>query len=136
MAMVELINQNHLKYIVSQNVDGIHRKSGVPATHIAEVHGNSNIEICEKCLKQYMRDHRVRVANRVHEHKTGRKCEIPGCDGDLKDTIINYGENLLDATATLSSQNSACADLILVMGCSMTLSHVAGMVLSCKQQGG
>lgn len=47
-----------------------------------------------ECGREYMRDTRVRTAQTVHEHKTGRKCEVPGCNGDLKDTIINFGENL------------------------------------------
>lgn len=62
MAMVELTERNHLKYIVSQNVDGLHRKSGIPAANISELHGNTNLEICEDCSREYLRDHRVRVA--------------------------------------------------------------------------
>ena len=92
--MVELTEQNHLKYIVSQNVDGLHRKSGIPASNIAELHGNTNLEICEECSREYMRDHRVRSAQKVKEHRTGRMCESVGCNGHLKDTIINFGENL------------------------------------------
>ena len=49
-----------------------------------------------KCDRNFMRDYRVRTANKAKEHKTGRKCETPGCGGDLKDTIINFGENLKD----------------------------------------
>ena len=41
MALVELIRQNHLKYLISQNTDGIHRKSGIPRDHISELHGNT-----------------------------------------------------------------------------------------------
>lgn len=41
-----------------------------------------------------MRDFRVRTAQKVTEHLTGRKCDTPGCNGDLKDTIINFGEKL------------------------------------------
>ena len=62
MAMVELIERDHLKFIVSQNIDGLHRKSGVPASHIAELHGNTNLEVCEDCGREYMRDTRVRTA--------------------------------------------------------------------------
>ena len=47
-----------------------------------------------KCGAEYMRDFGVRNAQKVHEHKTGRKCDDPHCGGDLKDTIINFNEDL------------------------------------------
>lgn len=96
MALFEMVDRGNLKFIVSQNVDGLHRKSGIPPHCLAELHGNTNLEVCMKCGKEYMRDTRVRTAQHVHEHKTGRKCDNPNCDGDLKDTIINFGENLND----------------------------------------
>ena len=101
MAMVELMEKNHLKHIVSQNVDGLHRKSGIPAASISELHGNTNLEVCEECGREYMRDHRVRNAQKTKEHRTGRMCESPGCNGHLKDTIINFGEQLNDAILML-----------------------------------
>ena len=39
-------NEACLKFIISQNIDGLHRKSGVPIHKIAELHGNTNLEIC------------------------------------------------------------------------------------------
>jgi len=63
---------------------------------LAELHGNTNLEVCEKCGREYMRDFRVRNAQKVHEHKTGRSCDNPDCRGPLIDTIINFGENLND----------------------------------------
>ena len=41
-----------------------------------------------------MRDFRVRNATNSKEHFTGRNCDDPKCKGKLKDTIINFGENL------------------------------------------
>jgi len=75
-------------------VDGLHRKSGIPAEKITEVHGNTNKEVCMRCGREYMRDYRVRTAQQVHEHKTGNKCDDPKCKGNLKDSIINFNENL------------------------------------------
>ena len=43
-----------------------------------------------------MRDFRVRNAQKVHDHETGRTCDNPDCEGKLIDTIINFGENLND----------------------------------------
>lgn len=120
--MVELTEQNHLKFIVSQNVDGLHRKSGIPAANLAELHGNTNLEVCEECGREYMRDTRVRNAQKTKEHRTGRKCESTGCNGFLKDTIINFGENLNPAILELGQQNCAAADLCLSMGTSLRVS--------------
>ena len=92
MAMVELMNVGMLKHVISQNVDGLHRKSGIPAEKITEVHGNTNNEICMKCGANYMRDFRTRNAQHVKEHKTGRFCDDKKCGGPLMDTIINFGE--------------------------------------------
>jgi NAD-dependent SIR2 family protein deacetylase len=62
MALVAMMETGLLKFIISQNVDGLHRKSGVKADQISELHGNTNIEICSKCQREYLRDFRVRNA--------------------------------------------------------------------------
>lgn len=31
MALVELVNRGIVKYLISQNTDGLHRRSGIPA---------------------------------------------------------------------------------------------------------
>lgn len=60
MAYVALMANNYLKFIISQNVDGLHRKSGIPPENISELHGNTNVEICTKCHREFLRDFRVR----------------------------------------------------------------------------
>ena len=89
-----------------------------------------------ECGREYMRDTRVRTAQKVHEHKTGRKCEVPGCNGDLKDTIINFGENLNPNIFDLAQQNCDVADLCLSMGTSHRLGHVHSMPLAVAENGG
>lgn len=56
MAIVEMHKKGLVKATVSQNVDGLHRRSGLPADEIAELHGNTNLETCETCKRQYLRD--------------------------------------------------------------------------------
>jgi NAD-dependent SIR2 family protein deacetylase len=46
MAFVSLIDAGLLKFVISQNVDGLHRKSGITPDMIAELHGNTNIDLC------------------------------------------------------------------------------------------
>ena len=81
MALYELIRKEKLKFIISQNIDGLHRKSGIHGDCLSELHGNTNLEICMKCGREHMRDFRVRTANKAHDHKTGRTCDTPGCNG-------------------------------------------------------
>ena len=129
MAFVELMERQHLKYIISQNVDGLHRKSGIPPENMSELHGNTNLEVCTKCGREHMRDHRVRNAQRTKDHLTGRNCDTPSCNGPLKDTIINFGENLNDNIMELGFHNSRIADLHLVMGTSLRVQPAATMPL-------
>ena len=71
MAIVKLLEEGLLKFVVSQNTDGLHRRSGVHPDNLAELHGNTNKETCTKCGLAYMRDFRTRNAAKVHDHRTG-----------------------------------------------------------------
>ena len=62
MAMKELMDRGILKGCVSQNIDGLHRKSGMDPDKLADLHGNTNLELCIKCGREHMRDYRVRCA--------------------------------------------------------------------------
>lgn len=60
MGIVELQNQGLIHYTISQNIDGLHRRSGLNPACLAELHGNTNLEKCEKCKRQYLRDFKTR----------------------------------------------------------------------------
>lgn len=111
MAFVSLLEAGLMKFLVSQNVDGLHRKSGVPAEKISELHGNTNLEKCKDCGKQYLRDFKVRNAKKAKAHKTGRLCDDPSCRGALRDSIINFGESLPEEDLDNGFNHAECADV-------------------------
>jgi NAD-dependent SIR2 family protein deacetylase len=43
MSLVTLQQYGVLKYLVSQNTDGLHLRSGFPSDFISELHGNTNL---------------------------------------------------------------------------------------------
>ncbi|KAF4455691.1 NAD-dependent deacetylase sirtuin-6 [Fusarium albosuccineum] len=121
MALLELQNRGVLKYLVSQNCDGLHRRSGIRPEMISELHGNSNRECCRDCGKEYIRDFRAVATyeKTVRDHRTGRKCTR--CGGVLHDSIINFGENLPEEALKLARDHAEEADLCLVLGSSLTV---------------
>ncbi|KAK0619496.1 NAD-dependent deacetylase sirtuin-7 [Immersiella caudata] len=107
MALVALQNQNIMKHLR-------HR--------ISELHGNSNRETCAKgCGREYLRDFRAVATyeKTVHDHRTGRKCAV--CEGNLYDTIINFGEFLPEKPLADARTHAAKADLCVVLGSSLTV---------------
>ena len=102
----------YVKYIVSTNMDGLHRRSGIAEDKISEVHGNwcaaillcsrlsdsslmcvcnSFREICESCKKEFLRGFDVLLTRSDRwTHLTGHRCTE--CNGRLKDTIVHFTE--------------------------------------------
>jgi NAD-dependent SIR2 family protein deacetylase len=136
MSLVQLEKQGLLKYIVSTNVDGLHLRSGFPREKLAELHGNAYLERCRKCKTEYLRDHDVCRPGHGHDHVTGNKCTQPGCDGDLMDSIINFGENLPEKELTNAVRESKEADLSIVMGTSMRVRPACELPTYGKKNGG
>ncbi|KAI1631892.1 NAD-dependent deacetylase sirtuin-7 [Biscogniauxia mediterranea] len=122
MALVELQARGILKYLISQNCDGLHRKSGIPPDSISELHGNSNREHCRDCGKEYIRDFRAVASygKTVRDYRTGRKCAL--CGGALLDSVINFGESLSAEPLRRARNHAGKADLCLVLGSSLTVS--------------
>ena len=58
-----LLQTGKLSYIVSQNVDGLHLRSGVPRAQLAELHGNCFAERCVKCKHEYIRDFEIETVS-------------------------------------------------------------------------
>jgi NAD-dependent SIR2 family protein deacetylase len=147
-SIVELLRTERLKFLISTNTDGLHRRSGVPGTKIAELHGNSNRVRCADCGAVAFLDDRTRTARKAHDHDTPWKCfRGAACKPTMKkppltqqqreaaaaaaarpkqqspavmmDTIINFCEYLEDHVQSTANAKSEKADLLLVLGTSL-----------------
>jgi len=134
MALVELRRRNICKFVVSTNVDGLHRRSGIPEEGMSELHGNCYKETCsnESCGKEYLRT--FDASARRADHKTGRKCDE--CNNILLDTIINFGENLPIKELEKTSLEAGKSDVSLVLGTSMRVSPANKFPLQAISNGG
>jgi len=139
MSVAKLIERGYVKYLISQNVDGLHRKSGIHPDKMSELHGNNTLERCPLCNKEYIRDFKcigfINKEGKV-DHRTLRKCAVPGCNGELVDSIINFGENLPEIPLDRAWENTKQADLCIVLGSSLTVTPAADMPKYVAKQKG
>lgn len=49
MALKHLLEKKNIHYIISQNIDGLHLRSGVDRKFLSELHGNMFIGQCNTC---------------------------------------------------------------------------------------
>ncbi|PRP86710.1 putative LRR receptor-like serine/threonine-protein kinase [Planoprotostelium fungivorum] len=115
-ALTELVRRNLVKYIVSTNLDGLHRRSGTKANEMSELHGNCYKEVCATCKQEYLRGYDT-LTSRLDRwsHLTGRHCKSP-CRGPLKDTIVHFTENVPLDQMDPAIYHARKADVALVLG--------------------
>eukprot|EP01006_Ploeotia_vitrea_P065962 TRINITY_DN94102_c0_g1_i1.p1 TRINITY_DN94102_c0_g1~~TRINITY_DN94102_c0_g1_i1.p1 ORF type:complete len:380 (+),score=39.42 TRINITY_DN94102_c0_g1_i1:50-1189(+) len=132
--IAKLVQSGKAKYVVSQNVDGLHLRSGLPRDKLSELHGNCFLEVCWGCGADFLHDQEVGSSSsrpcsecrqRVPHfcHCTGRKC--PKCGGNLKDSVIHFGENLPKHDLKMAFQHASRADLCVVAGSSCRVTPAA-----------
>jgi len=137
MALVKLLEKKKIiHYVVSTNVDGLHRRSGIKSEQLAELHGDIYLEYCIQCKKEYLRTFDVTKTRKQDERLTGRLCQDKKCNGKLRDSIINFGENLPEKELKNASDHSVKADLTIVLGSSMRVQPACNLPSYSYEKGG
>ncbi|CAG2119376.1 unnamed protein product, partial [Medioppia subpectinata] len=55
MALISLIKSKYVKFIVSQNIDGLFLRANLRRRHIGELHGNFFLDECTACNSRFIR---------------------------------------------------------------------------------
>lgn len=107
-----------IRGVITQNIDGLHRAAG--SRRVLEVHGNARTGTCLGCGRRYPLEW---IASRAKEDGVAR-C---GCGALVKPDVVLFGEDLTPDFPT-AQQEVGKADLLLVLGTSLTVWPVAGLV--------
>jgi NAD-dependent deacetylase len=129
-AMAELIERGHASVIVTQNIDDLHRVSGVAPERIIELHGNGTYARCLTCAERYELDW---VRNIVE--KEDRAPDCPSCGGIVKSGTISFGQQMPEAAMTAAREFTEAADLFLAIGSSLQVYPAAGFPILAANNG-
>jgi NAD-dependent SIR2 family protein deacetylase len=111
-AIVDLQNMGKMKFLISQNVDNLHLKSGVQPQLLAELHGNMTKLRCSHCQQTI-------------DQSAGKS--VCSCGGSLVSSVVNFGQPLPERDLSLSFEHSRKSDLFVVLGSSLVVTPAAEM---------
>ncbi|XP_044964136.1 NAD-dependent protein deacetylase SRT1 isoform X1 [Hordeum vulgare subsp. vulgare] len=133
MALVELERAGLLKFVISQNVDSLHLRSGFPREKLSELHGNSFKEVCPCCKTEYLRDFEIET---IGLKDTPRRCADKNCGARLKDTVLDWEDALPPEEMYSAEEQCRTADLVLCLGTSLQITPACNMPLLSIKNGG
>ncbi len=122
-AIAELWRMGRLDCVITQNVDNLHQKAGVPEEKVIELHGNMRWVKCLDCGKRNTMDE---VIKRVEDEGLEEpRCQE--CQGILKPEGIFFGEPLPERALREATYYSRNCDLFIVIGSTLIVTPAAYM---------
>ncbi len=118
--IVDLQQVGKLTFLISQNIDNLHLKSGIRPELLAELHGNLDQVRCTQCELTYPKDTELTACK---------------CGGEFKSSVVGFGDSLPSKDLTESFQHSQACDLFLVVGSSLVVTPAAEMPRLAQQAG-
>ena len=129
-AIVQLERAQKLEAVVTQNIDGLHRKAGTAAERLVELHGTETLVACQSCHQSSDPTPHFRAFERTGEPPT-----CSACGGWLKPATISFGQNLRsDDLARAVAAGGECT-LVLALGSTLSVYPAAQIPLIATQDG-
>jgi NAD-dependent SIR2 family protein deacetylase len=149
--------------VISQNIDGLHLRSGLPPSCLYELHGNSFMERCRRCRKTHFRPFDVKgmsfkptgrlcegvqcAASRVKRERVKRERDsdsdgvvgsddIVACRGALHDFMLDWGDALPSVELRASERLCRSALCLLCLGTSLYINPCGLLPNRTKKAGG
>lgn len=116
LAIAQLQDMGIMKFLITQNVDNLHLKSGIKSELIAEFHGNIMKLRCTSCANQF--DSFPDLIN----------VTCPICEkGKLVSSVVDFGDPIPPSVYEESVYHSRFCDCFVVAGSSLVVQPAATM---------
>ena len=130
LTVAQLVKAGKVSHVSTQNVDGLHQRSGVPDEQVIELHGNSQYAKCLECEKRF---ELAPLKDKFLSDGTIPMCE--DCGGIVKTATISFGQSMPVAAMQMAEQASLDCDLFVVVGSSLVDYPAAGFPVMAKENG-
>jgi NAD-dependent deacetylase len=127
-AIAKLALQADEFLLVTQNVDDLHLRAGLPAEKMVQIHGDIFMTRCSRCD---FRKHE-------HEHDDGDLPKCPECSEFMRPGVVWFGEQL-DAVKIEIVENfisGGDCDLVIVAGTTALFGYIIDWALRARGQTG
>jgi NAD-dependent deacetylase len=129
-AIAELDRKKKLHMLLTQNIDGLHERSGVREEKIIRLHGTNSEVVCLGCGKvQPVKP----VLERIKDGEEEPTCRE--CSGFLKPNTVSFGQNLNPDHLKISERVSRDCDLFMALGSSLQVQPAASFVMVAHTAG-
>jgi NAD-dependent deacetylase len=115
-AIAELYQLGKLDCVITQNIDNLHQKAGVPEDKVFELHGNMGWVVCLSCRRRFPMPE---VLQKIKEGIEVPDC--PDCQGILKPDAVFFGEALPQETLQEAIRRAQNCDLFIVIGSTLVI---------------
>jgi NAD-dependent deacetylase len=127
-AIVALERAGKVVAVVTQNVDGLHRRAGTSPGLLVELHGTDLLVECQSC----------HATSEPEPHfasfKTTNRPPTCPCGGVLKSATISFGQSLRTENLGRATAAAIDADLVLALGSTLSVYPAASIPLVAAER--
>ena len=129
--IADIYKMGKLYCVITQNVDGLHQKSGIPEDKVIELHGSVRRLKCINCKKQYSI---LAVSAKLAEGIT-EEAICDSCGGKLKSATVSFGEPPLSEEISQAERFTRSCDLFMLVGSTLLIYPAAHMPIYAVESG-
>ncbi|MFI1708065.1 SIR2 family NAD-dependent protein deacylase [Streptomyces griseoruber] len=122
LAVAELERSGIPVRVITQNVDGLHQRAGLPDRKVLELHGTAHGVVCTKC---HARGAMADALARVDAGEADPPCLE--CGGILKTATVMFGERLDPVVLGDALAISKACTVFIAVGTSLQVQPAAGL---------
>ena len=125
---VALHTQGKLQAMITQNIERLHQRSGLPADLVLELHGTTTEAVCLTCGDRIPSDEACR---RVAGGELAPRCKA--CGGLLKPATVSFGQAMPHDVMVRAYAAAESCDLLLAVGSSLVVEPAASIPRIAKR---